>query len=323
MSSGLLALLDDVASIAKVAATSVDDIASMSVKAGAKSAGVLIDDTAVTPRYVIGFKASRELPIIWRIAKGSLFNKLVLLLPGALILSLVAPGAITPILMLGGLFLSFEGAEKVLEWFGFHHHEESGSEEEAGTPKELEDQRVASAIKTDLILSAEIMALTLSALPSEIFWEQAAALALVGVVITFGVYGAVALIVKADDVGLALAKREGRLSRVIGRGLVRGMPRVLEILSTVGTIAMLMVGGGIILHGTEVLGFGGFAHMLHDLAVAVAHAIPFAQGVLEWIVQSLLQMLFGFVVGLILIPIVSRVIGPVFASFFRKSPAGD
>jgi len=247
MSTGLLALLDDVVALAKVAAASVDDIAGLSAKAGAKSMGVVIDDAAVTPRYAVGFAPARELPIIWRIARGSLRNKLVILLPGALVLSLVAPWAITPILMLGGAFLCFEGAEKVSEAMGWGDHAAHGGHDDdaapppaPGTPVELEDQRVAGAIKTDLILSAEIMAITLAGLAGIAFWQQAIVLAVVGLGITALVYGLVALIVKADDIGLALARRETApaLMRALGGAIVKGMPHVLAGLAVVGTVAI-------------------------------------------------------------------------------------
>jgi predicted DNA repair protein MutK len=322
MSSGLLALLDDVASLAKVAAASVDDVAGMAMKAGAKSAGVVIDDAAVTPRYVVGFAAQRELPIILKITKGSLRNKLLFLLPGALVLSLVAPWLITPLLMLGGLFLCFEGAEKVLEWVGWHqdHAEEEAAEAEPGTPKQMEDQRVASAIKTDFILSAEIMAITLAALPEVGFVQQAAVLAVVGVGITFLVYGAVALIVKADDFGVHLANREtltplGPASQAFGRGLVRAMPFLLKLLSTIGTLAMLLVGGGIVLHGLEVLGLAGPAHLVHGVAAGIAHVLPAAGGFFEWLVESAITLLVGLGLGVLLIPLVTRVLVPVVSRF--------
>ncbi len=209
MSTGLIALLDDVAGLAKVAAASLDDAAGQAARAGAKAAGVVVDDAAVTPRYVVGFTADRELPIIGKIALGSLKNKLVFLLPLALALSLVAPWAITPLLMLGGGFLCYEGAEKVWEALRPHaaHHDADGAGAAGQDAAQFEREKVNSAIKTDLILSAEIMAIVLSTVAAETssFWMQAAVLAVVGAGITGLVYGAVALIVKADDVGLSLA----------------------------------------------------------------------------------------------------------------------
>ena len=231
MSIGLMALLDDVAAIAKVAAASLDDVASQAARAGVKAAGVVIDDTAVTPGYVIGFAAKRELPIVGRIAAGSLRNKLLILLPVALALSYFLPWTITPLLMIGGAYLCYEGVEKLLEAVMPHHAH--AHESQLGTvalnAKTLEDEKVASAIKTDFILSAEIMAIALAALPAGSFVTQALVLALVGIGITVAVYGAVALIVKADDFGMALAGNDhasvlAGMGRAFGRALVHGMP---------------------------------------------------------------------------------------------------
>ena len=318
MSTGLLALLDDVASIAKVAAASIDDVAAHAAKAGAKSAGVVIDDAAVTPRYVVGFAAERELPIVARIAKGSLRNKLVFLLPAALLLSLFAPWAITPLLMLGGVYLCYEGAEKVYEVF--FPHKAHTHEDKAGLapsdPQALEDQKVASAIKTDFILSAEIMAIALATIPDTNAMQQAVVLALVAIGITLGVYGAVALIVKADDVGVRLAANGydgavGGLVRAMGRGLVKFMPGFLKTLATVGTLAMLWVGGGIISHALEGYQLPGPGHLVHDLAARAAGAVPGIAGFAEWSVTAIGSGLFGLVVGAMMIPIVSHVIAPV------------
>ncbi|MCB2159474.1 MAG: DUF808 domain-containing protein, partial [Rhodobacteraceae bacterium] len=240
--SGLLALLDDVAAIAKVAATSLDDIAGAAAKAGTKVAGVVIDDAAVTPKYVQGFQANRELPIIGRIALGSLKNKLIILLPAALLLSAFLPQAITPILALGGAYLCFEGAEKVFHALLPHADHEVEADFDVKDPAHLEEEKVAGAIKTDFILSAEIMTIALSAIPESGFLMEAAALAIAGAGITLVVYGSVALIVKMDDIGLFLA-RNARLgaTRAFGRGLVVAMPRLMTALSTIGTAAMLWV----------------------------------------------------------------------------------
>src|SRR5215203_3963906 len=236
MSVGLIALLDDIIGLAKVAAASIDDIAGQAAKAGAKAAGVVIDDAAVTPRYVVGFSAARELPIVGRIAVGSLRNKLLILLPAALALSVVAPWAITPLLMLGGAYLCYEGTEKVFEAVLPHkaHAHERALPPVAVYAQTLEDEKVASAIKTDFILSAEIMAITLAAVPAAGFVNQAVVLAVVGIVITVIVYGGVAVIVKADDIGVALARSGGpsligRLGKALGRGLVLGMPVFLKV----------------------------------------------------------------------------------------------
>ena len=310
--SGLLALLDDVAAIAKVAAASIDDIAAAAAKAGAKAAGVVIDDAAVTPKYVHGFEAKRELPIIWRIALGSLKNKLIVLLPAALLLSNFAPTWITPLLMLGGAYLCFEGAEKVFHMMFPHGAAEVNQDFDTKDPAHLEEEKISGAIKTDFILSAEIMTIALAAIPESNFWFEAATLAIVGAGITIAVYGTVALIVKMDDVGLFMAAR-GRIgpTRALGRGLVRGMPHLLAVLSTVGTAAMLWVGGSIIIHGMEVLGYGWLGHQIHDLAVAAGHAVPEGAAIIEWSTKAAIDGVLGLALGIMLIPLATRVVGPL------------
>ena len=325
MSIGLIALLDDVAALAKVAAASLDDVAGQAAKAGAKAAGVVIDDAAVTPRYVVGFAAERELPIVGRIAWGSLRNKLLFLLPAALLLGFLAPWAITPLLMLGGAYLAYEGAEKVYEAVFPHkaHEHEAHVEPIATDPKSFEDAKVASAIKTDFILSAEIMAISLAAIPDGGLVTRAAVLALVGVGITVAVYGAVALIVKADDAGVALASGGspgagfGSLTRALGRGLVLGMPVVLKLLAIVGTAAMIWVGGGIIVHGLEEYGFDALGHAIHDVAVAAGHAVPAAGGAVEWLVTAVGSGIVGLVLGALLIPFTEHVLSPVWRAAKR------
>lgn len=326
MSSGLIALLDDVVALAKVAAASIDDAGVMAGKAGMKAAGVVVDDAAVTPRYVVGFAPARELPIIRRIAVGSLKNKLLFLLPAALALSLLAPWAITPLLMLGGAFLCYEGAEKVYEalWPHATVHGPGGTLA-AATPEAtaaLEEEKVRGAIQTDFILSAEIMAITLSTVAAETgsFWGQAAVLALVGIGITLVVYGAVALIVKADDVGLWLA-RSGNAApaRLLGRGLVKGMPVFLRLLSLVGMLAMLWVGGGIVLHGLEEFGLTALGHGVHALAVGAAAALPAGlHGLAEWLVGATLAGLFGLALGALLIPLVHKALQPALAPLLAR-----
>ena len=281
MSVGLIALLDDVAAIAKVAAASLDDVASQAAKAGVKAAGVVIDDAAVTPRYVVGFSAKRELPIVARIAMGSLRNKLLILLPAAMGLSYFLPSAITPLLMIGGAYLCYEGAEKVYEgsWFPTARMPmRRGSVSAALNPQTLEDEKVAGAIKTDFILSAEIMAITLAAVPATNVWTQAFVLAVVGIGITVAVYGVVALIVKADDVGVALARNQSSRwpggEQGDGPGLVQGMPVFLKFLSITGTAAMIWVGGGIIVHGLETYGLTSIGHAIHAAGEAAARALP-------------------------------------------------
>lgn len=318
MSSGLIALLDDVAALAKAAAASIDDVAAHTARAGVKSAGVVIDDTAVTPRYLVGFAADRELPIVGRIAVGSLRNKLLFLLPAALALGFLAPWAIVPLLMLGGAFLCFEGAEKVYEALVPHNHPDGPPDAER-PPEDLaawENERVASAVRTDFILSAEIMAITLSAVPDAGFWTQAIVLALVGTGITAGVYGVVALIVKADDAGVALGRYAapgafGRIVRAAGRGIVLGMPVLLKLLAAVGTAAMIWVGGGIVLHGLEALGLPGPAHAVEALAAAAARQVPAAAGAVHWVVGAAGAGLLGLGLGGALIPVVGRLVVPL------------
>jgi predicted DNA repair protein MutK len=318
LSVGLIALLDDVAAIAKVAAAQLDDVATQAAKAGAKAAGVVIDDAAVTPRYMTGFAAVREIPIVRKIAVGSLRNKLLILLPAALALSYFLPSAITPLLMIGGAYLCYEGTEKVFEavWpHGAHAHEEAlGSI--AIDPQTLEDQKVASAIKTDFILSAEIMAIALSVLPESSVWMQAVVLGVVAIGITVAVYGAVALIVKADDLGVMLAANRsdsmlGSAIRGLGRGLVYGMPGFLKLLSIVGTAAMIWVGGGIIVHGLEHYGLTAIGHAIHHAAEVAGHAVPFARAAVEWIVSAAGAGVAGLTVGALLIPITGYLIAPV------------
>jgi predicted DNA repair protein MutK len=318
--SGLLALLDDVAAIAKVAAASVDDVVGQAAKAGAKAAGAVIDDAAVTPKYVQGFSADRELPIVWRIAKGSIFNKLVILLPAALLLAQFAPWAISPLLMLGGAYLCFEGAEKV--WHVLHpaHHDVEDLVEEKGSVAHLEEAKVKGAIKTDFILSAEIITIILSALPGLSLAMTAASLAVAGLMITAAVYGGVALIVKADDVGLHMASA-GRLAltRRLGVRIVNAMPKVLTLLTIVGTAAMLWVGGSIVIHGLEELGLSEPGHTIHDLAHAAGAAVPAAEGAVAWTTKAVLDGIFGLLLGLVLIPVSAWVIAPVARLFTRSA----
>ncbi len=308
--SGLLALLDDVAAIAKVAAASVDDVIGQATKAGSKAAGAVIDDAAVSPKYVQGFAPARELPIVWKIARGSFFNKLVILLPIALLLSAFASWAIPPLLMLGGAYLCFEGAEKIMHAF---QHNDAHSKT-SGDPAHLEERKVKGAIKTDFILSAEIMTITLAAISVPNIWMQAAVLAIVGVAITVAVYGAVALIVKADDLGLLMAKK-GRLgvTRSLGRGIVKWMPTFLFVLTWVGTAAMLWVGGQIIVHGLGQLGWHLPEEIVHGWAVSVGHNVSEAYvGTVEWFVTAACDGVLGFFLGMLIIPLVNSVIAPLY-----------
>jgi len=311
--SGLLALLDDVAALAKVAAASVDDIAAAAAKAGAKAAGVVIDDAAVTPKYVHGFAAERELPIIWRIAKGSLKNKLIILLPALLALNYFAPAVITPLMMLGGAYLCFEGAEKLLHAFAPHADEDVAADHDTGDAAHLEEEKVAGAIKTDFILSAEIMTIALATIPDGALWLEAVTLAIVGTLITVVVYGAVALIVKMDDIGLHMAANQRTApARAFGRGLVLAMPRVMTFLSVVGTAAMLWVGGNIVVHGLEVTHLWVWPYTtIHHMAEIAAAAIPAAAGFMAWGVTAFFDGIVGVILGAALIPVVTKGIVPL------------
>ena len=291
MPSGLAALLDDIATIAKVASASIDDVAAAAGKASSKAAGVVIDDTAVTPQYVTGFTPDRELPIIWRIAKGSLFNKIVIILPIALLLSFFLPQAITPLLMAGGAFLCFEGAEKVLEKLMPHEQETLAEELAEVCDKTHEEAMVKGAVRTDFILSAEIMAIALNevkGLAETSIWLEAGVLVVVAIGITIAVYGVVGLIVKMDDIGLHMAKRENGASQAIGRGLVKAMPKLMTFLSVVGTAAMLWVGGQIIVHG-----FG-----LHP-----ADWVGLHEGAAAWIADATISGVIGLAIGAVIVGI--------------------
>lgn len=305
MPGGLLALLDDVAAMAKVAAASMDDVAAAAAKAGSKAAGVVIDDAAVTPGYVIGFSPARELPIIGKIALGSLRNKLVILLPLALALSALAPWAIVPLLLLGGAFLCYEGAEKILHALaGEDHGAEAAEIEDAAT---LEARQVAGAVRTDFILSAEIMAIALNELAGKGLATQAVTLIIVALLLTLGVYGVVAIIVKMDDIGLHLAGRPG--TRALGRGLVSTMPVLLKALSVIGTAAMLWVGGGIVIHELYLLGAKLPKNMLHEVEYAAAKAVPAVAPLATWLVHALGSALFAVVLGALIVAVLKLVPG--------------
>jgi uncharacterized protein len=313
MASGLFALLDDVATITKMAAASLDDVAAAASKAGVKAAGVVIDDTAVTPQYLDGFTPERELPIIARIAKGSLRNKLLFILPAALLLSAFLPWAITPLLMIGGAYLCFEGAEKLYEAVrGEMGNAKETLEEEVAelTAADHEAAMISGAIRTDFILSAEIMAIALAEVADRSITMQGGILAFVAIAITIGVYGVVALIVKMDDIGLHLAGTSSAVLRVIGRALVRGMPKLLALLSAVGTAAMIWVGGGIILHGIEQFGFTALPHFVHHMAEQAGHGSPVAGGAVEWLVGAIGSGIFGVIIGAVIVAIHHRFVHP-------------
>ena len=321
--SGLIALLDDVAGIAKVAAAQIDDVAAQAAKAGAKAAGAVIDDAAVTPKYVHGFSPARELPIVGKIALGSIRNKLLILLPLALLLSNFAPWLITPLLMLGGSYLCFEGAEKVWHLFRPGTAHADGHVTAAGDPVHLEQQKVAGAIKTDFILSAEIMTIILAALPQDQpVWIEGGALALAAVGITVVVYGGVAVIVKADDLGLWLA-RVGRLSatRALGRGIVAVMPGFLTTLTLVGTAAMIWVGGSILVHGLHELGWHLPAEWIAQRAETAATAVNQAAGLVHWAVTAFFDGVLGLAWGLMLIPVATWAVDPLLRRLAGAKPA--
>ncbi len=311
MAGGLAALFDDIAALAKVAAASIDDVGAAAGRASAKAAGVVIDDTAVTPAYVRGLAAERELPIIKRIALGSLRNKLLFIIPVALLLSAIAPTLVDIILMFGGTYLCFEGAEKIYHKVKHRGHDVPDVPTVMKGP-EAEAETVKGAVRTDLILSAEIMVISLKGLIDEGndgIVRQAIILIVVAFLITAVVYGVVALIVKMDDIGLKLAEHESDGSQKVGRALVAGMPKLLNWLTIIGTAAMLWVGGHIILVGTHDLGWDGIYGPVHDIEESISN------GVLAWIFNTAVSAIIGLIVGGIVVAIVSR--------FFHKGDHAD
>ncbi len=303
MAGGLVGLLDDVAALAKLAAASIDDVGAAAARASAKAAGVVIDDTAVTPAYVQGLAAERELPIIKRIAQGSLKNKVLFILPAALLLSEFAPVLVEIVLMVGGAFLCFEGAEKIHHRFS--HHAAAADLPAVAIDADHEEKMIKGAIRTDFILSGEIMVIALKEVIDEGFVSRAIIMLVVAVMITAIVYGLVALIVKMDDVGLRWAS-SGRASAVrVGRGLVAGMPKLLAALSVIGTAAMVWVGGHILVAGAYELGW----HGPHDLIVSLekpAHEVAGVGGVLGWLVNTAASALVGLVAGFAVVAVVSK-----------------
>lgn len=343
MATGLMALLDDVVMISKLAAASVDDALGQAAKAGSKAAGVVIDDAAVTPKYVVGLSPQRELPMIWKIAKGSLVNKILLLLPAALALDYFAPWLITPLLMIGGVYLCYEGAEKLLEYVSphaAHDHEDEVNGGPALSAEALENSKVKGAVRTDFILSAEIVAITLAnvsdgmPMPTNThdllaaLATKAIAISIVGVAITAAVYGVVGLIVKADDIGLRMARNsignEGLRNTVsaIGHGLVSGMPKFLSVLAAVGTAAMLWVGGSILIHGLAALGFAEPEHIIHHWSDAVGHFVPDAvTGAASWLTGTAVQGVLGILVGAVAISVLEKTIVPIVRAVMPKRKA--
>jgi hypothetical protein len=300
VAGGLVALFDDVAVLARAAAASVDDIGAAAGRASVKAAGVVVDDTAVTPQYVHGLAAERELPIIRKIALGSLRNKLLIILPAILLLSQFLPFLLTPILMIGGAYLCYEGAEKI--W-----HRVTGHDDAHAGPEEVPDEKtiVSGAVRTDFILSAEIMVISLNEVAREGFLARAAILVVVAIGITVLVYGVVGLIVKMDDVGLSLSQRPGKGIARFGRGLVKAMPRLLSALTVIGTVAMLWVGGHILLVGTDELGLHFLYETVHHLEEAAHDATGALGGVVGWLVNTLGSAILGLVVGAVIVVVMS------------------
>jgi predicted DNA repair protein MutK len=306
MSAGLFGLLDDVAALARLAAASVDDVGAAAGRASIKAAGVVVDDTAVTPQYVHGVTADREVPIIRKIAVGSLRNKLLFILPAALVLSQFLDWVITPLLMLGATYLCYEGFEKI--WGALRGHDAHGP----ATAETQDEQTVVSgAVRTDFILSAEIMVIALNEVADQPFLARAAILVVVAIAITVLVYGVVALIVKMDDLGLLLAQRSSTAAQRIGTGLVRAMPRLLDVVSVVGVAAMLWVGGHILLVGTDDIGWHGPYDVVHHLEEQVHHAVEGAgdgiAALLGWLVATVSAALVGLVVGAVAVGVLHLV----------------
>ncbi|HEV2811050.1 MAG TPA: DUF808 domain-containing protein [Acidimicrobiales bacterium] len=303
MAGGLVGLLDDVAALAKLAAASIDDVGAAAGRASVKAAGVVVDDTAVTPGYVRGLAAERELPIIRQIATGSLRNKLLFILPVAIVLSEVASTLVEIILMAGGAFLCYEGAHKIVDALGGNDHDHDVPATMLGP--DAEKATVAGAIRTDFILSAEIMVISLKEVIGEPFVTRAAILAVVALLITVVVYGVVAAIVKMDDVGLVLTRRPQQRAQRAGRALVRAMPVLMRWLSTIGIAAMLWVGGHILLGGADELGWHGPYGVVHNLE-EVVHDTGALSGVLEWLVNTAASAVVGLAVGLVVTAVAAK-----------------
>ncbi|MBM9459315.1 DUF808 domain-containing protein [Nocardioides sp. zg-536] len=304
MSAGLFGLLDDVAAIARLAAASIDDVGAAAGRATVKAAGVVVDDTAVTPQYVHGVAAERELPIIKQIALGSIRNKLLFILPAALLLSEFLPGVLPIILLAGGTFLAYEGAHKV--WHALRGHDKHDAPVTEVGP-EAEKEMIGGAVRTDLILSAEIMVIALDSVKDESFWSRLAIMVVVAFAITFVVYGVVAAIVKMDDTGLLLAQRSSAFAQRLGRGLVSAMPRLLSVISVVGVVAMLWVGGHILLVNVHEAGWWDAPYeWVHDLEHDIAHAVHgFLGSVLGWLANTGISAVIGIVVGSVVVAVLA------------------
>lgn len=303
VASGFLALLDDISVLARSAAASVDDLATQAVKASAKSLGVVIDDAAVTPQYVRGVSPKRELAVIKRITLGSLRNKFLFILPAAMVFTTWAPWVLPIFLICGGLYLAFEGAEKVLGWFGVHLHGEGPKAVVTSDPNQFENQLVSGAVRTDLILSAEIMLITLANVTADGFWNRLGVLAIVALMMTALVYGVVAILVKLDDIGLAMVKHGTKLGAALGNGIVKAMPGVFSVISVVGTIAMLWVGGHIVVQSLFDLGWSA----PHDALSWVADLVRSAGGVVVWLADTFISAVIGIGLGLIAVLLITSV----------------
>lgn len=297
MAGGLFALLDDVVALARYAAASLDDIGAGAAKAAAKSAGVIIDDAAVSPQYVQGVSAARELGVVKRIAAGSMKNKFFFIIPGAMLLSVFLPAALPVLLICGGLYLAFEGAEKALSWVGFHHESHDDAVGVGESDEETENRLVSGAVRTDLVLSTEIMLISLSYIEADNWWTTLGTLALVAVLMTVAVYGAVALLVRMDDFGIKLTESDNKTVVRIGRGIVKSMPKTFSTIAVIGTIAMLWVGGHLLLANPAELGFSAPYDLIHDWT----HSLS---GVILWVADTALSAVYGLIAGLVVVGVV-------------------
>ncbi|MCI7552156.1 MAG: DUF808 domain-containing protein [Actinomycetaceae bacterium] len=318
MALGIAALLDDISALVKATAASIDDIAAAASRASVKATGVVVDDTAVTPQYLEGMAPKRELPVVLKIARGSIINKLIII---ALILAMNQwlPWLLTPLLMLGGSYLCFEGAEKVLEWFGIGHHDLGAHTPAVDQGEDAEKKVVSGAIRTDFILSAEIMAISLNEIKDNSFWITLGALIVVAILITLLVYGVVALFVKIDDIGFHLLKQPRATSQRIGEILVKGMPKLMAVISVIGTLAMMWVGGHLFIQGLTDLGWP----LIHDLIGHIVHpveALATVGAAFGWILETACAMVFGFVWGCVILAAVRLIQKALSATTNHKTP---
>ncbi|CAI2519262.1 Inner membrane protein yedI [Serratia fonticola] len=294
--SSLLTLIDDIASL-------LDDVSLMTKMAAKKTAGVLGDDLALNAQQVSGVKADREIPVVWKVAKGSFINKTILV-PLALLISAFAPWAITPLLMVGGAYLCYEGFEKVYHSLTHRKGAEAEEKAELDTSEDVavyEQRKIKGAIRTDFVLSAEIIAITLGTVAGATFSQQVIVLCGIAIVMTVGVYGIVAGIVKLDDLGFYLARKRSALAQSIGRGIVSAAPYLMKTLSVVGTLAMFMVGGGILTHGLPPV-----HHLFTDWA-SYSMVVPGVGAILGGLTPTLLNAVFGLIAGGVVMLVVSGI----------------